>query len=97
MRQGTDKRHGNKRHEINSPFSTIKTLFSLLQEKTIWQEGGLPNCNCFIYTDLSLIERKRFQGIAIVVKFSKDKFTITSDKRARGVPIILDGKKSYSK
>ena len=45
-----------------------------------------------IYTDLSLIKRKRFQGIAIVVKFSKDKFTITSDKRARGVSIILEGK-----
>ena len=41
------------------------------------------------FAHLSLIKRKRFQGIAIVVKFSEDKFVITSQKGTGGVSIVL--------
>ena len=47
-----------------------------------------------IQTDLSLIKRKRFQGVAIVVKFSQDQLVKTSDKRTRGVAIVLKWNKN---
>lgn len=87
-----DKELRKKTH----PSQQSRPNFFLLREIPFGKRAAcqvtinITNYFAFVHTDLSLIKRKRFQRISIVVKFSKDEFTITSDKRTRGVSIILE-------